>query len=191
MHTGEGDTAPTFSGLGVYLQFMWEVGLPPSLVAFSSHCHFYKFSRSWLLGECCCSCWPAGLPPLLWSFPPSTTLTSFPAPGCWVFSPTPTGASPARPSLFIYSSGKDSPPFLFGAQCTPPSLLHVFIVLIDFYSVSLFPLGGGRSVQGAMLIWPRVVCGSTVYHLAHLAHIFPSHLGVGNWRPGSPSGFSI
>jgi hypothetical protein len=30
--TGKGDTAPTFSGLGVYLQIMWEVGLPPSPV---------------------------------------------------------------------------------------------------------------------------------------------------------------
>jgi hypothetical protein len=28
-HTGGGDTAPTFSGLRVYLQFMWEVSLPP------------------------------------------------------------------------------------------------------------------------------------------------------------------
>jgi hypothetical protein len=42
-HTGGGDTAPTFSDLHVYLQFMWEVGLPPSPVEFSSHCHFYKF----------------------------------------------------------------------------------------------------------------------------------------------------
>jgi hypothetical protein len=56
-HTGGGDTAPTFSGLRVYLQFTWEVGLPPSPVEFSSHCHFYKLSHSWLLlGICCCSC---------------------------------------------------------------------------------------------------------------------------------------
>jgi hypothetical protein len=38
--------APTFSGLRVYLQFMWEVGLPPSPVQFSSHCHFYRLSCS-------------------------------------------------------------------------------------------------------------------------------------------------
>jgi hypothetical protein len=31
--------------------------------------------------------------------------------------------------LFIYSSGKDSLPLLFGTQCTPPSFPHVFIVL--------------------------------------------------------------
>jgi hypothetical protein len=28
-HTGGGGTAPAFSGLRVYLQFTWEVGLPP------------------------------------------------------------------------------------------------------------------------------------------------------------------
>jgi hypothetical protein len=130
-------------------------------------------------------------PPLLWSFPPSATLTSFPAPGCWAQTPAPAGASPARPGLFIYSSGKDSPPPLFSAQCTPPSLQCVFIVLIAYYSGSLFSPGGGQSVQGAMLIWPRLVCGSTTYCLAHLVRIFPSHLGMGNWRPGGPPGFSV
>jgi hypothetical protein len=45
-HTGKGDTALAFSGLRVYLQFMWEVGLPPSPVQFSSHRHFHKLSCS-------------------------------------------------------------------------------------------------------------------------------------------------
>jgi hypothetical protein len=45
-HTGEGDTALAFSGLRVYLQFMWELGLPSSPVQFSSHRHFYKLSSS-------------------------------------------------------------------------------------------------------------------------------------------------
>jgi hypothetical protein len=87
-------------------------------------------------------------PPLLWSFPPSATLTSFPTPGCWAHTPAPAGFSPARPGLFIYSSGKDSPPLLLRSQGTPPSLPRVFIVLIAYYSVSLFSLGGGQSVQG-------------------------------------------
>jgi hypothetical protein len=55
-YTGGGDTVPAFSGLCVYLQFTWEVCLPPSPVEFSSHCHFYKLSRSWLLDVCCRSC---------------------------------------------------------------------------------------------------------------------------------------
>jgi hypothetical protein len=121
-HTGGGDTASAVSGLHGCLQLMWEVGLPHSPVQFSSHCHFYKLSRSWLLGVCPCFLWPG---------------------------------------LFIYSSGKDSLPPIFGTQCTPPSFPCVFIVLIAYYSVSLFSPGGGLSVQGAMLIWPRVVCGST------------------------------
>jgi hypothetical protein len=37
---------PAFSGQLVYLQLTWEVGLFPSPVEFSSHCHFYKLSCS-------------------------------------------------------------------------------------------------------------------------------------------------
>jgi hypothetical protein len=109
-------------------------------------------------------------PPLLWSFPPTTAFTSFLTPGCWACTLLP----PARPGLFIYSSGKDSPPPIFRALGASPSLPLAFIVLIAYYSVSLFSPCGGQSVQGAMLIWPRVVCGSTAYHLAHLVHVFPS-----------------
>jgi hypothetical protein len=62
-HTGEGDTAPTFSGWLVCLQLLWKVGLPPSPVEFFSHCHFYKLFCSWLLVMCHRSCllWPACL----------------------------------------------------------------------------------------------------------------------------------
>jgi hypothetical protein len=116
-------------------------------------------------------------PPLLWSFSPSTTLTSFPAPGCWAHTPAPTKASPACPSLFIYSSGKDSLHPIFGAQCNPPSFPCVFIVLIAYYSVSLISLGGDRSVQGAMLIWPKVVCGSTAVLLSSSCLCFPKPSG--------------
>jgi hypothetical protein len=130
-------------------------------------------------------------PPLLWSFPRSATLTSFPAPGCWAHAPAPSGASPAGPSLFIYSfPGRIPLPPSLELRAPPPSLPCVFIVLIAYYSVSLFSPGGGRSVQGAMLIWPRVVCGSTTYRLAHLVRLFPSRLGAGDWRPGGPHGFS-
>jgi hypothetical protein len=45
-----------FSGLLVFLQFTWEVGLLPSPVEFSSLRHFYKLYCSWLLGVCRCSC---------------------------------------------------------------------------------------------------------------------------------------
>jgi hypothetical protein len=128
-HTGGGGATPAFSSQRVYLQLTWEVGLPPSPVEFSSHCHFYKLSHSWLLGGCRRSC-------LLWS------ACFFTVP--WVL--------PLPP---------------FSAQGALTSLLCVFFVVV-YFSVSLFFLGGGWSVQGAMLIWPRIVCGSTACRLAHL-----------------------
>jgi hypothetical protein len=126
------------------------VGLLPSPVEFSSHHHFYKLSRSSLLGMCCRSC-----------------------------------------LLQMACEGFPSPPL--AAQGALPSLLSVFSVVIAYYSVSLFSPGGGQSVQGSMLIWPRVVCVSTAYRLAHLVVcIFPSHLGTGFWQwHGSLPDFSI
>jgi hypothetical protein len=70
-------------------------------------------------------------PPLSQAFPLLVARHTLPLP-----------PSPARPSLFIYSSVKDSPLPLFGAQGSPLSLQRVFIVLIAYYSVSLFFLGG-------------------------------------------------
>jgi hypothetical protein len=51
-HTGGGCATPAFSSRRVYLQFTWEVTPPPSPVEFSSHRHFYRLSRSWLLDGC-------------------------------------------------------------------------------------------------------------------------------------------
>jgi hypothetical protein len=130
------------------------------------------------------------LPPVLWSFPPSTTLTSFPASGCWVRNQHPS--EPLHHAQLIYlhfQEGFPSP--IFSAQYTPLSFPCVFIVLIAYYSVSLFFPCGGRSVQGAMLLWPRVVCGSTMVLLSSLVCFFPSHLGTGNWQPGDPPDFSF
>jgi hypothetical protein len=35
--------------------------------------------------------WEMGLPPLLWSFPPTATFTSFPTPECWACAAAPAG----------------------------------------------------------------------------------------------------
>jgi hypothetical protein len=51
-----GATSPTLSSWLVYLQFMWEVGLPHSPVEFSSHCHFYNFPAT---GFWACAAAPA------------------------------------------------------------------------------------------------------------------------------------
>jgi hypothetical protein len=137
---------------------MWEVGLPPLLWSFPSTATFTSFPAPdyWVV----LLLLPATMfvyssrgkwvfPPLLWSFPPSATLTSFPAPGCWAHALPPLLPEALQPTgLFIYSPGKDSLPPIFSTQCTPPSFPCVFIVLIAYYSVSLFSPGGGRSAPG-------------------------------------------
>jgi hypothetical protein len=150
---------------------MWEVGLPPSPLKFSSHCHFHKVSCSCLLGGaaapaghhvCLQFTWEVGLPssPVEFFSLRHSTLTSFPAlvAGC---APRSHQSLFGQPGLFIYSPGKGSLPSIFSAQGAPPSFQRVLIVLIAYYSVSLFSPGGGQSVQGAMLLWPRLVCGRT------------------------------
>jgi hypothetical protein len=64
-------------------------------------------------------------------------------------------------------------PLLWRSGC--PALfatcLFCYCLLFSFS----FSLGGGQSVQGAMLIWPRVACESTACHLAQLVVcVFPS-----------------
>jgi hypothetical protein len=136
------------------------------------------------------SCGKWVFPPLLWSFPPTAAFTSFPAPGC-----SACAAAPAFCGWLVYLQFCEGLPLPhFGSQGALPSLLHVFFVVIAYFSVFfLFSLDGGWSVQGAMLIWPRVVCGSTMYRLAHFVFcIFPSHLGIAIWRwHGGPPGFSV
>jgi hypothetical protein len=48
----------------------------------------------------------------------------------------------------------------------PHPLSHVSLLFLLPIIQFLFSLVGGRSVQGAMLIWPRVVCGSTAVPLS-------------------------
>jgi hypothetical protein len=91
---------------------------------------------------------------------------------------------------------------LWGISPSPSSVLRaprplcyvsflLLLLIIQFFF--LFSLGGGRSVQGTMLIWHRIVCGSTECRLAHLmVSVFPSCLGTAIWQQhGSPPGFSI
>jgi hypothetical protein len=94
--------------------------------------------------------------------------------------------------LFIYSSVMDTPCPIFGTQGSPHSLLCVFLLLLLITQFLFLSLGGDQFVQGAMLIWPRVACGSTTYNLAHIVvRVFPSHLGTGVWWCGIPPSFSV
>jgi hypothetical protein len=162
-------------------------------------------SQAFLLlitGWCCCSCQP----PCLFTghMGSGSSLLS-----CGVFLPPPLSqASPllvaghvprphscqslsGLPGLFICSPGKGSLPPIFSTQGAPPSFQHVFFALFPYYSVSLFSPGGGQSVQGAMLLWPRLVCGSTAVPQSSPGRVFPSHLGASDWQPGGPPGFSV
>jgi hypothetical protein len=96
-------------------------------------------------------------PPLLWSFLPLPLLQAFPllVAGCvLLLLPSPAG-------LFLCSSVWDFPcPVLHHSGCPTlfaTCLFCCYCLLFSFFF--LFSLGGGQSVQGAMLIWPRVVCG--------------------------------
>jgi hypothetical protein len=129
-------------------------------------------------------------PPLLWSFPPSTTLTSFPTPGCWVRATSSCPLQPGLACLFTVPGG--IPLSLFSAQGAPPPLLCVFIVLIAYYSVSLFIPGWGSVCPGGYADLAQGCLWENRIRLAHLViRVFPSHLGAGDWQPGGPPGFSI
>jgi hypothetical protein len=126
-------------------------------------------------------------PPLLWSFPPTTAFTSFPTPDCWPCAATPAFSSLLQPAC----GGLPLPPSL--ALREPHPLCYMsFLLLLLIIQFLFFSMGGGQSVQGAMLIWPKLVCGSTMYHLAHLVVcVFPSHMGAGIWQCGITPGFSV
>jgi hypothetical protein len=179
-HTGGGDTAPAFSGWHVYLQFIWEVCLPPSLVEFSSsHCHFYKLSRSKVAGQVLLLL-PSLASVLIYSslgkcpypspvelFSGQTLLQAFRLQGCWV-SATTTAFS-VQLVYLKFLEGLPLPPLVLRALHPLCYVSFFFVVVV--YSVwffCVFALGGGQSVQGATLIWPRVVFGSTACCLAHL-----------------------
>jgi hypothetical protein len=137
---------------GVSLTFTWPrrlclprvlLGLMPLLQAFPfpntlGEVTLHLFSQAGVFIYSSCGKWV--FPPLLWSFPPPTTFTSFPTPGCWACAAAPTFSS----QLVV----RDFPSLPFGAKGAPPSLLHVFLV-IAYYSVlfSFFP-GWGSVCPG-------------------------------------------
>jgi hypothetical protein len=78
-------------------------------------------------------------------------------------------------SLFTESSCGD--PLLGCAYGTLPPLCSMFF-FSSLFIILFFLWGGGQSVQGAMLVYPRGGCGSTTCHLfAHLL-VCVSHAGL-------------
>jgi hypothetical protein len=130
--------------------------------------------------------------PLLWSFLPCTTLTRFPAPGCWALAAAaPTFSSQSRLVYLQFYEGFPSPA-LWRSGCPNLFAMCLYCSYCLLLSFSFFSLGGGSVCAGDMPIWPWVVCGSTAYHLAHLVVlVFPCRLTTGIWRPRGPPGFSV
>jgi hypothetical protein len=85
--------------------------------------------------------------PLLWSFPPSATFTSFPARGCWALIPAPAFSSPT--CLFTVLWGIPLPPSL--ALRAPHPLCYMSLLFLLLITQFLFfSMGEGWSVLGAI-----------------------------------------
>jgi hypothetical protein len=93
------------------------------------------------------------IPPLLWSLPPTGAFTSFPTLDCWVCA-----AAPAFSSCLV----RDFPSLSSVLRVPHPLCYMSFLLLLLIIQFLFFSLGGGCFVQGAILIWPRIVCGSNM-----------------------------
>jgi hypothetical protein len=102
----------------------------------------------------------------------TTLLQAFPFQCCWVGATT--AAFSGQLVYLQFCEGLPLPPSLV-VQVTHPLCYVSFFVVVIYYSVwccSPFSLCGVQSVQGAMLIWPRDVCGNITCHLSHLVVCF-------------------
>jgi hypothetical protein len=115
--------------------------LPSTLgkVTLHPHCQACVFIYS--------SCGRWVFPPLLWSFPPSASLTSFPASGCWACAPPPLPPEPLQPAWLVYlqsQEGFPSPNLWCSVRPTlfPACLYCSYCLLVSFF----FSPGGGQSV---------------------------------------------
>jgi hypothetical protein len=112
-------------------------------------------------------------PTLQWGMPHfSCCYKLSPLQGCWADTPVPAFSH----WLYLQFEWRVTlpPPWISGcpslfATCFYYFFSCLFIIQVFF---SLFSLDGVQFVQEAMLIWPRVVCGSTAYCLAHLVVCF-------------------
>jgi hypothetical protein len=132
------------------------------------------------------SCGVVSLPPFSGAFHRTATVTRFPhskvaGHGCHSCLLWP-------PCLFSVHAREFSSPSLQSSGCPALVVRCLFFSAACLFSFFfLFSLGGGQSVQGAMLICPRechvpLICSPGG---------FPSRLGTGIWRHGSPPGFSF
>jgi hypothetical protein len=108
------------------------------------------------------SCGRWVFPPLLWSFLPSATLTSFPSPGCWACAPSPTRASPARwVCLFTVPGRVPFPQYSVLSAPHPLSFVSLlFLLLITqflFFPRVEVGLSRGLCCSGPGCLWEYCV----------------------------------
>jgi hypothetical protein len=96
--------------------------------------------------------------PLLWSFPPSATLTSFPDPGCWVHAPAPAG-----PACLFTVPGRIPFP-QSSALSAPHPLSHMSLLFLLLITQFLFfpPVDGSLS-RGLCCSGPGLSVGVPQY----------------------------
>jgi hypothetical protein len=190
----QGDTAPTLSGLHVYLQFMWEVGLPPSPVKFSSHCHFHKLTCSWLLGStaapasrhvCLQFTWEVGLPSSPVEF--SSLHHSHQLSRSWLLgacpAPAPARASPAHLACLFKVPGRIPFPQSLALSAPYPISCVSLLLLLLITQFLFFPRGEVSLSRGLCCSGPGLSVGVPRYHEAHLVCVFPSRLGASDRGP--------
>jgi hypothetical protein len=109
----------------------------------------------------------------------TTLLQAFPLQGCWAGD-----ATPAFSGQLVYLQFCEGLPLPHSLELRAPHplccLSFCCCCLLFRFFFSFFPWVGVSLSRGAMLIWPRVVCGSTACHLAHLV-ICVSQAGR-SWR---------
>jgi hypothetical protein len=110
-------------------------------------------------------------------------LQAFLLQSCWAGA-----ATHAFSGQLVYLQFHEGLPLPHSSKLRVPRSLCYMSFCCIVYSVffSLFSLDGVQSVQGSMLIWPRVVCGSIACRLAHLEVCFSRagrswHLAA--WEP--------
>jgi hypothetical protein len=100
-------------------------------------------------------------PPLLWSFPPTTTFTSFPTPGCWACA-----AAPAFSGQLVYlqfHDGFPSPPLQHsGCPTVFSTCLFFCCCYCLLFSFSFFPWVGVGLSRGLCWSGPGLSVG--VWH---------------------------
>jgi hypothetical protein len=118
------------------------------------------------------------------AFPMTVTVVSFPHSKLagWGVPLLPSSAG-----LFVYSSVGECPSPTLQSSGHPALFATCLFFFSCLFIIQFFPLGGGQSVQGAMLICPREYHVPLIYSPGGL----PSRVGAGVWQCRSPPGLSI